>query len=469
MLGDSSHALLDPSGIWGNLEKRIFATNQFFRLWLAQVVTATGDWLFFFAVTFTAARVGGEQFAAASVGLVVAARIIPGLFLSQIAGVLADRWDRRKLMVTTDIARGLIVLSFPFIDHVWQLVLMSLVLEVFTLLWIPAKEASVPNLLPRSHLTTANSLSVFATYGTVLLAAGLFFAMAPGADRLAEVDAISFLRIDKESLSFYVDAVTFGLSALLISSLALPTRSGSDLSVADNKLHINSAWAEFKEGWVLIRSEPTVRSVILGIATAMIGGGMVIPLGSIYAPVVGAGLRGWTAMCVALGAGAVVGVLTLSLMQQRLDKRLTFLVGVFGAGVFLFIAASFNSLAGVILSLGVVGVFAAPVYVTGFTLLHETVTDEMRGRVFSTLYSLTRTCVAFALVVGPFLSAGLDEISQAFVGGSIGIGNFEYVVPGVRLTLWLAGLVIVGAGMLAARSMRVDLPAKLRAVADWTE
>lgn len=466
ILAGSSRALLDPSGIWATLERRIFATNQFFRLWIAQVVTATGDWLFFFAATFTAARVGGEQYAAASVGSVVAARIVPGLFLSQIAGVLADRWDRRKLMVTTDLARAGVVLAFPFINHVWQLVALALILEVFTLLWIPAKEASVPNLVPRSHLTTANSLAVFATYGSVLLAAGLFFAMAPGADRLAANDSLAFLQIDKESLSFYVDSITFLVSAALIASLVLPHRAGSNVSVADNKLHLGGAWQEFKEGWSLIASEPTVRAVIIGLATAMIGGGMVIPLGSIYAPLVGAGLSGWTAMCVALGVGAGIGVLVLSLFQGRLQKRATFLMGVFGAGVFLFLAASFASLGWVIVALGLVGVCAAPVYVTGFTLLHETVTDEMRGRVFSTLYSLIRACVAFALVVGPFLSAALDEVSDAAFGGTIMLGSYSYVLPGVRLTLWLAAMVIIAAGVLAARSMGADPRARLKIVTD---
>ena len=58
--------------------------------------------------------------------------------------------------------------------RLWGLVLASLVLEVFTLLWSPAKDATVPNLVPPDHLTTANSLSLAAAYGTFPFAALLF-------------------------------------------------------------------------------------------------------------------------------------------------------------------------------------------------------------------------------------------------------------------------------------------------------
>ena len=65
------------------------------------------------------------------------------------------------------------MMALPFVDSVLGLIVASLILEVFTLLWSPAKEASVPNLVPKSYLTTANSLSLVAAYGTFPLGAGL--------------------------------------------------------------------------------------------------------------------------------------------------------------------------------------------------------------------------------------------------------------------------------------------------------
>jgi dTMP kinase len=142
------------------LHVRLFGSHQFFRLWLAQVVSATGDWLGFLAIAVLATRVSDNPEAA--VGLVLSARIVPGFFFASVAGVLVDRWNRKRVMVTCDLGRAAVLATLPFVDSVFALVVASLVLEVFTLMWSPAKEASVPNLVPPENLTTANSLSLVA-------------------------------------------------------------------------------------------------------------------------------------------------------------------------------------------------------------------------------------------------------------------------------------------------------------------
>ena len=135
-------------------QTRVFGTPEFFRLWLAQVVSATGDWLGLLAISILAIRVGsGSEGAALS--LVLVARIAPGFFFGPIAGVLVDRWDRKKVMVRCDLGRAAVMVSLPFVDTILGLVIASLILEALTMLWSPAKEASTPNLVPVSytHLT----------------------------------------------------------------------------------------------------------------------------------------------------------------------------------------------------------------------------------------------------------------------------------------------------------------------------
>src|SRR4051794_778019 len=138
---------------------RVFGTNEFFGLWLTQVASATGDWLGFFALAVLAANIAKEN-PAAGVGIVMTARVAPGFFLGPAAGVLADRFDRKRMMVACDLGRAGVLLTLPFVDTIYGLVLASLLLECCTLLWTPAKEASVPHLVPADHLTTANSLSM---------------------------------------------------------------------------------------------------------------------------------------------------------------------------------------------------------------------------------------------------------------------------------------------------------------------
>ena len=137
---------------------RLFGSQQFFQLWLTQVASSIGDWLGFLAIAALATRInpGSPE---AAVGVVMSARIVPGFFLGAASGVVADRFDRKKVMVWCNVGRAAVLVTLPFVDTILGLVAASLVLECFTLLWTPAKEASVPNLVPPGHLTTANSLS----------------------------------------------------------------------------------------------------------------------------------------------------------------------------------------------------------------------------------------------------------------------------------------------------------------------
>src|SRR5688500_732065 len=87
---------------------RLFGSHAFFRLWLAQIASAMGDWIGFVAIVSVASRVGGSS-PEAAVSVVMSARIIPGFFFSPVAGVLVDRWDRKKVMVSCDVARALVL------------------------------------------------------------------------------------------------------------------------------------------------------------------------------------------------------------------------------------------------------------------------------------------------------------------------------------------------------------------------
>lgn len=434
------------------LHVRMFGSPQFFHLWLTQVVSATGDWLGFLAIAALAARIGGGS-PEAAIGVVMAARIVPGLFLGAASGVIADRFDRKRVMVTCDIGRAVVLATLPFVDTVVGLVVASLVLESFTLLWAPAKEASVPNLVPPDHLTTANSLSLVAAYGTMPLAAGLFSLLARVSKELGNIDALDALRTNQEGVSFYVDALTFLFSAFMISRLALPKseprRNGG------SRIDFGQAFHELKEGWQFIFINPVVRAVNVGLATGLIGGGMLVPLGPVFtARVLDAETDGFGFLIFALGCGVALGVVVLSVFQRRVPKAQVFATSVFVAGASLIVAASMSELRWAALFVTILGVCAGAVYVLGFTLLHESVDDELRGRIFSALYILVRFCVLLAFAVGPLLSDLLDRLSNTLVDRDVALVGFEIAVPGVRLTLWLAGLIIMSAGVLAVMSLR---------------
>jgi dTMP kinase len=438
---------------------RMFGSQAFFHLWLTQVVSATGDWLGFLAIAALATRVGAGS-AEAAVGVVMAARIVPGFFLGPASGVIADRFDRKRVMVVCDVGRAAVLATLPFVDNVLGLVIASLVLEIFTLLWTPAKEASVPNLVPSDHLTTANSLSLVAAYGTMPLAAGLFSLLSKVAEWIGEIDAVGGLKTDQETIAFFVDSATFLFSALMISRLRLPASARRRRAPTEKRrIDFGQAFHELKEGWQFIFINPVVRAVNIGLATGLIGGGMLVPLGPVFSiEVLGAGTAGFGFFIFALGCGVAIGVVLLSVFQRRVPKAEVFAGSLLVAGVSLVVAASMSTLGLAALFVAVLGVCAGAVYVLGFTLLHESVDDELRGRIFSALYTLVRFCILIAFAVGPFLADALERLSQKLFDGHISVAGIGISVPGVRLTLWLAGLIIMGAGVLAVMSLRAGGP-----------
>ena len=437
----------------GGTVVRLFGSPSFFRLWVAQVVSAIGDWLGFVAIVAVATRISGS---AGAISLVMSARLVPGFFLAPVAGVLVDRYDRKRIMVTCDLVRAAVLFTIPFVTAIWQLVLASLVLEVATLLWSPAKEASVPNLVPASHLTTANSLSLVAAYGTFPIATLLFALLAKVADALGEFDALAVLPVNQESVALYVDVATFALSALFISTLVLPRRAGAAADPGRAvRMDLGQTGRELKEGWRFMVTNPVVRAVMVAVGTGLIGGGMLVPLGDLFSQrVLGGGSAGFGLLLTALGFGLAVGVVLISVLQKRLPKVQVFCAAVMAAGVALGLGATMSTLTPALAAVFVLGICAGTIYVLGFTILHERVADELRGRVFASLYTLVRLCVLLAFAAGPLLADRLEAVSQRLFDGSVDVAGATVAIPGVRLALWLAAAIILVAGVLAVLVLR---------------
>jgi dTMP kinase len=451
---ESIRALREPTDRPG-LHVRVFGSQPFFRLWLAQAITSLGDWLGFLAIVILADRIGAGS-GGAAVGVVMAARIVPGFFFAAGAGVLIDRMDRKQVMVVTTIARAAVVVTLPFVDSILGLVFASLVLEVATLFFSPAKEAATPGLVPAAHLTTANSLSLAAAYGTFPLAAILFALLAKVAEWLGGFEALDGLRVSQESVAFYAEVVCLVVAALMIASLPI-TRDHLRRTAAEERIDLGQVFTEIKEGWAFIFVNPVVRAVNIGLACGLIGGGMLVPLGPVFSrTVLGAGPSGFGVFITALGFGVAVGVIGLSVAQRKVRKTRVFSLATLGAGVALIFAASMSTLLLSAFFVAILGLCAGAVYVLGFTLLHENVDDELRGRAFSGLYTLVRMNVLLAFAVGPFLAGALNELSGAVFGldRAWQVGGGSVFLPGVRLTLFLAGGIMVFAGILTILSLR---------------
>jgi dTMP kinase len=285
--------------------------------------------------------------------------------------------------------------------------------------------------------------------------AAVFAGLAKVAEWLGGYRALQSLRVDQETIAIYVDVATFLLSALLISTIALerPRPEGG------GRIDLGGTFTDLKEGWRYIGTSPVVRAVILGLGTGLLGGGMVVPLGPTFSQqVLKGGPAGFGLLLTALGFGVAAGVIALSAVQKRLPRERIFVLGVLGAGGFMVAGASMSSLPPAMGLVAGMGVCTGAVYVIGFTLLQERVEDELRGRIFATLYTLVRLCLLLSLSAGPFLAGVLAKASNRWFENGISLVGLDIALPGTRLALWLGGVIIVIAGVLASVTLRDPRP-----------
>ena len=153
---------------------KIFSKSQFSILWWSGSLSSFGDWATLFASVALASHIGtteGNSEITAVVPLV--ARIIPA-FLSSIAGLIADKFNKKNTMIFCDLSRMFIVFLLFFADNLVFLFIINFISEVFSLIRQPSREAIVPEVVEKENLVKANSLFAIGTYATLPIASILF-------------------------------------------------------------------------------------------------------------------------------------------------------------------------------------------------------------------------------------------------------------------------------------------------------
>jgi dTMP kinase len=419
----------------------VFRVPGFLPLFGAQFVSSLGDWIGLLAILSIATRVSGAN----AIALVMIARMLPGFLLAPIGGALVDRWNRKVVMISCDIGRAGLLAILPFWEHIYGLILISFSIEMLTLLWGPAKDATVPNIVKDpDQLASANSLGLLAAFGTFPLAAVMFGVLAAVASWLGQFHTLTRFHAEQETLAIWFDGLTFLCSALLISRLRL----SNGVRSSTERPGVAQTWRDIIEGLKFIRGHSLVRGVMIGLAGGLLGAGLIVPLGAVVAKeLLGGTPSAFGFLETALGVGAAIGVVTLLWLQKRLPREQVFTTAVVATGTTVILVASVSTLALAILIIACVGAAAGCAYVTGFTLLQESVEDEMRGRTFATLYTVVRPCLLLSLTLGPLVVSIVGDHELAFRSAHLAL-------PGVRAALWLGGAFTIASGIAARRRMR---------------
>lgn len=411
---------------------------DFSRLWRAMLVSSLGDWVGFVAIASMVTRIGGDRAGFAVAGVMLA-RLLPSLVFGLFAGVLVDRFDRRRLMMTADVVRFGAHFTMPFLGSLPAIYALSFLVESMTLLWSPSRDASIPNLVPRRQLVNAGTMVLATSYGTLPLS-GLVFTGLTGVG-VALGARIEFFAERPEAPALFLDSLTFLFSAWMIRGVSLPrpTQGTEEDSVR------TGAVADLIEGVRYLSGHGFARAMTIGIVFAFAGAGSLIALGPIFVrDALRAGPSGWGVLVTSLGLGLASGMLSLRLLHRVVERRALFTTSMVTGAIVLVGLAAAPNLATASLLAAVMGLAAGATWVSGYTLLHEHVADRIRGRTFGSLTLLVRVVLFLSLAGFPLLSEVL---------GRLQIGGTAITGAGARLALVAGAGVVVTGGILARRTL----------------
>jgi dTMP kinase len=417
--------------------KDLVTDSQFSKLLVAQTASSFGDWVGFAAVTALVLGKGGAVGNYAVAG-VMAARMLPAILFGPLAGAFVDRFNRKTLMISADVSRGALYGLMPFLGPLWAIYIVSFAIECFSLLWTPARDASLPNIVPRRQLANANSLGLITTYGTLPLG-GLVFAFLAGGS-----DLVPWLKDNPESVALWLDACTFALSAFLVSRIRIPSPTPTGWS----KFDLSAVGREIVDGIRFLRENSLASAMTLGIVAAFSAVGAVLALGPSFArDSLEAGNPGWGILVTSFGIGMGIGMASSNKVVELVEREVVFVWSIIAAAGTLIVLALIPGIELAAVMTVVLGAFCGSAWVSGYVLLQENVTDEFRGRTFGALTVLSR--------LGLFMSLTLFPLVAGLVGDhDLTIGERLVDLSGTRAALMVAGLGVILAGVVTRRGLR---------------
>ena len=404
---------------------KIFSRSQFSILWWSGTLSSFGDWATLFASVALASYLGAEGGNSELTSVVpIIARIIPA-FMSSFAGILADRFNKRNIMIICDISRMLIVLGLFFTTTLIQLFIINFISEIFSLTRQPSRESIVPDIVSDEYLVKANSLFTVGTYA-MLPIASLFFGFI-SENKVIE-NIVSYGNSWNGSIIFLIDAVTFLISSYLLLFLK------ADTSYQKVKKK-NNVLGDLKEGIKYFFSVSELRSVTTSISLSLIGAGALFVLGNTYlTQSLNFSQSSFGFMIASFGFGIIFTMVILSYFVTTFS-RIPFFIGLsmMLTGVSLLFA--FNSLEfpTIIFSIFISGIGSGSVYLLTISYLQSTTEKKLRGRVFGNFYTIGRLSILVSLLISGFVA---------------NFANQYFELDGVLLVLRISACFILISGLI---------------------
>ena len=275
-----------------------FRNRNFSALWIGQLLSQIGDSFVLVAILFVINTLTDSPLA---LGVLAVVATLPQLLLGLVGGVFVDRLDRKRVMIVTDIIRGLAVLTLVLInraDQLYILYIVSFVMATAGVFFNPARNAIIPSIVSGEVLLTANAL----------MQANQIIAVILGASIAGLV--VGWLG---PASAFVFDSFTFTVSAVAIATMTIPSVNSDS-----GKTNSRVIWNQLVEGLLFIRHSSPLLHAIITTAVATLGFGAIVVLGIVYLDeVLGMGAEGLGFLYAVQGLGVVIGGVMIGHFASR--------------------------------------------------------------------------------------------------------------------------------------------------------
>lgn len=379
--------------LFRSLDNPVFA-----RLYLAQTTSLFGDALTWLGLALLAFDLAGKD-SAVVLSVALTLRVTAFVVLSPFAGVLADRRDRKTILVATHIARMFIISLLPFVSAVWQIYAIVLSLNVFNAFFTPTYQATIPLVTGQQEYPQAIALSS-ATFQ-------LLGVLGPGM-----AGAIAAFVGTREI--FFLDALTFLVAAVLIATLPGQLRVGQAPSQGQPS---GKTWPEMRAGTTRLLGDRYLRyALVMQLVVSITGAQVLInTVGYVQGTLKLSSVQyGWA--MAAFGIGATLSAYAIGSLGQRWARSTLMLAGaILMIGALL--PASYMGLSPLLLLWLVAGAGQTLVDVPAQTLIADRTPTEFQGRVYGAQFAWSHLWWVFSYPLAGWF--GSHQTQVPFLGGSL--------------------------------------------------
>jgi len=375
---------------------------NFTKLWISQITSQLTNYLLSFAVLL---KVFDLIKSSASVGVLVFSFGLATVFFGALAGVYADRFDRKWLLTIINCLQALAVICYiPVLDNFWGLVIVTFVYSSLNQFYLPAEAPSIPNLVEKQHLLVANSY--FSFTGSFSLILG--FAVAG--------PMVNTWGPKSPFLTGFVLLLVATFATLLLPNLKQQTQGPRHL--------LKDVWVEFKIGIRHFWDNNKLHYPLLSLLSIQLVNGMLITIAPAFiVNMLKTSLEDGSFLAILpLGLGVLAGALLLGVEDRRMSRIQLVRLGFFGMGIAVFLLSLINNIPYPLFYYAIIalaaGYFNSHIFAPSHSILQTFAASEFRGRVYGSLFVMQQAAATLPTIIVGFFA---DILPLSVVVASIGI------------------------------------------------